>query len=301
MIQKVLGTNTIMKIGIDLTYKCNFQCSYCCAKKEMDDTANINNDFSIANIIFLKKKLVKIIEINPDITIKLEILGGEPTLNKNINFLFKTIIPVLNNSSYIEVSTNGSKLINIDTKWITHSKIQFLISYHAEFMSTSYFINIFKKYPSLIPNIMLPANNTLPKILNLINKLKNNGIKYDLNIIHDTDFYKNDNIYKNEVHQIWEEHCEKLDKIKMIDDSKNILYFSAEEIFNKNMNRYYGWKCLSMAYRFEDNEIINECTNLPLNLHNIGKPIICPKQSCTCDMYFNFKKEINEMDTDVKE
>lgn len=103
-------------INWHLTEKCNFKCFFCFAKynvKEQELHNNINNiDILLNKIYTYFSKTYKVINLN--------LVGGEPLLSNNINYIIKKAYEIGFNVSII---SNGSlinkEFLDINSEYLT--------------------------------------------------------------------------------------------------------------------------------------------------------------------------------------
>jgi len=150
---KIESLNKIsdITIGIDITTLCNYNCDYCYAMDRYNDDWQQDNDISILI------RSLKLIQLNKSITIN--ILGGEPTLSKNLFEIYE--LAKLKNVK-MNLFTNFSKPISFWEKHDFSLLNNIDISFHVNEIDKNFFDRIYK---------MLNINNniTLRVMLNLKN------------------------------------------------------------------------------------------------------------------------------------
>ena len=143
--------------------KCNYRCSYC-------SSYNKNSDFSLE----LFEKFYDYLKLQNH-NILLKILGGEPSLIPNINYILNKLSSL---NIDIVMFTNGSRHI------VTPKNISLNISIHYEYISEAYINNII--------NLIKKQNQKPTVLFNIRNDLEPN-IKQKIidcyNIIKEQDCY----------------------------------------------------------------------------------------------------------------
>lgn len=99
--------------------KCNYECYYCFAK--YDDYQKKEIHYSKEEILSLLNKVYKAFKYQyPNLKIRLNIAGGEPTLSKNLGFIIKTAHKIGFNISIItNASILTTKFIKENAKFIS--------------------------------------------------------------------------------------------------------------------------------------------------------------------------------------
>ena len=117
-----LRQSQIVKIEWNLGKRCNFNCSYC--DEFTHDNKSKHLDFETA-----KKTVDKITEKLSDKTIKINLTGGEPTVNPE----FEKILDYMYNKGIdVGVTTNGSRTLEFYKK-ILPKLATLIFSYHMEY------------------------------------------------------------------------------------------------------------------------------------------------------------------------
>ena len=112
----------VFKIEWNIGKRCNFNCSYC------DDYTHDNFSKHLS-LEIAKKTIDKIIEKTKDKKIKINLTGGEPTVNPEIE---KIIDYMFNHNIDIGITTNGSRTLNFYKK-IFPKLSSLIFSYHMEY------------------------------------------------------------------------------------------------------------------------------------------------------------------------
>lgn len=112
----------VFKIEWNLGKRCNFNCSYC--DEYTHDTKSKHIPFEVA-----KNTIDKIVEKTHGKKIKINLTGGEPTVNPNIE---KIIDYMYSKNIDIGITTNGSRTLDFYKKILP--KLNSLVfSYHMEY------------------------------------------------------------------------------------------------------------------------------------------------------------------------
>lgn len=136
-----------LKIGLKITNRCNFKCSYCFVKKN-------SSDLSLHNLKKIFKKI-------PQLPLEVYLTGGEPTLNPE----FIAIVNYLNEMGIlVRLHTTGVLLKEIGN---------YIENNLGVFESIQISLDSIKNYGKIRPNAI--EHNCIEKIADFINccKLKN--------------------------------------------------------------------------------------------------------------------------------
>ena len=114
--------SNVLKIEWNMSKRCNFQCSYC--DEFTSDRKSPHLSFDVA-----KKAIDKILSKTEDKQIKVNLTGGEPTVNpefeKILSYMYEKNIDV-------GLITNGSRTLEF-YKGIMPKLKSFIMSYHMEY------------------------------------------------------------------------------------------------------------------------------------------------------------------------
>lgn len=286
----------VLKINISLTNRCNQQCSYCIA-----DTPNDINKYDIKKeyikYFFYHMKKNNILD-----KFRVNLLGGEPTLYKDINYILDS---VLNNypNTKTKLITNGTATTDYYENIMNNYHSRLDISYHPKFANDNHFIDLidmFKKnnYDNYRIYILLEYDY-YNKIINFINMLANTYESCNTSYIllagvdYNNTKYKifNDLINKNNILNI--------ELYRLTFKNKEILlHYKDISFFNVNNNIFKGMKCtiFNNQWYIWDNNIKSMCnisktySLLPngindfiLDYNNYKTGILCDRDKCDCD------------------
>lgn len=155
----------IIHISLVPLTKCNFRCHYCYMS---DSGYNISHNTKILESIF--KKLNEIPKL------ELSILGGEPSLIKDLNRYIEMLEP--REFLSVMVYSNGSNLNLLDINCDLN------LSYHTDYHSQNY-LNNFKKIISHRQNLkhelevsIVKAESNSQIIQEVLNELKNPKVRF---------------------------------------------------------------------------------------------------------------------------
>jgi len=158
-----------------LTECCNYHCSYCIRNKFKRPSDNLKLDQELC--IRTKDKIINLInKINK--TIKLDLIGGEPTLIDLFPILSDLISKTNNLIKQILITTNFSRPLNYFTDIINlcaknNIKVNLVCSFHKEFIKLEMFMNKIKLLNSLdYSNLNLIVETVQAGDLELENKFK---------------------------------------------------------------------------------------------------------------------------------
>ena len=285
----------------DMLSKCNYDCSYCYAKrfyKSIDKWGFYSN-------FRLQQHIIKCISYSK-LPVFLGLQGGEPTIDKNflgiIELIETQILPKNeDNRLYITSNVSNDNLLKLSR----NPKIFILASFHPEFSDAKHFVDVLKalRFKTRV-NLMLINDNkhwdTLHFVYNELKHIEN--LQIHPHFIY-TDHSRGTLDSYSEVFYKEFEYM-KSDSKEFILEMKTREYTSKEEItqnfilsdyevFEQNLNHFYGFKCYNNNHEidFEGNVKIlckNTKINLldnPLYFRNIQEiePMICPHQNCNCD------------------
>lgn len=297
----------ILKISINLTDYCNYNCNYCIADvPNKINKQNIKKEYIKFFFDYIKRKHIS------DIKFRVNLLGGEPTLYKDIDFVIDSILYNYPDT-ILKLVTNGSASIDYYEKMINKYNIRLNISYHPEFADDEHFIDILQMLNKNSYNnyeiLILLDYDYYDKIISFVNKLNNYeynigvnyivlaGIDYNntkFSIFNDLISSKN-NIYGLELYRLTFEK-------KVI----NLSYKDISSFNSNNINIFKGMKCYINHWTIYNNKIKLLCSKseyklLPndinkfLQEYNDNKNgIICDINKCDCDCLIGPHKIKNE-------
>lgn len=141
-IVKVEPFTPCIQIEWMISKRCNFDCSYC-PPRWHDKTSK---DLTLEELKTAWIKIIKVTEHKPQL-INLSILGGEPSLNKNLLPFLKWVREnYSNNIGAIGTVTNGSAQSSFYTELVSYCN-WVTFSTHSEFMNErKFFRNVIKAY-----------------------------------------------------------------------------------------------------------------------------------------------------------
>lgn len=246
-----------------LTTSCNFNCSYCFAKKYIK---NSKEYFSINDIYSFLKCIENVINY------EVILLGGEPLLNPHISEITK-IFAEQKNCNNIVIQSNGS--IDYQKKNIPISdKICNILTFHE---TQKYNNDIFLK------NCMYLKDTDLKISFYLDDK--------SVNTLKLLSFLKNINFPQSKLEQIFIN-----DEVKTkINTRNNYIYFNNNkfniyDVLKLKLNRFKGYKCFNHNYNVYPGGVITQrCGNFKncyydfkFNNNFFNNSIMCDKQMCDC-------------------
>lgn len=287
----------------DITTLCNYNCSYCYAKKQYDKKWQQPAIWS--------KQLEVIDKLSRStLPIFLGLLGGEPTMHqryfKLLDILSEKILT--HKDSRIYITTNGSKSNNFFQQHKdVDGKIYILWSIHPEYMSNETFDNIFsniqimhsKGYKNKVNLMLHPAKRYWEFIKYMYHRL--NELEF-INI-HPHFIYNgfdNDVHYSEEFYQYFKFLENQRLKEFQFWTLDNTYILSDYELFKQGLNQFKGWSCWHNNFEINSNcKISDQCFDrgskeIPYdffkNIIEIN-PKICPHDFCSCDGLMKIHKQ----------
>lgn len=244
-----MNENDFFSIFINLTAKCNFNCSYCYEKKNDKIYRQLSLQSSDKIVNFLTNSKEKLLQQKNKKYIRIHFFGGEPTLN------FKALLNIYNNlysdlDYYFSIITNGYNiddiLKNIDNSNRNHIQISYdgiesqkekrinkndIFSY--EKVKNNIIVLLNANYNVTVKSVITPDNfkylsSNYLDIKDIFNSCNKSGSYFptiDYYTKYSEDFT---NILKNELIKISKFELEELKK-----NNKPFLHW-----FNKNNNHY---------------------------------------------------------------
>lgn len=251
---------------------CNYKCDYCYAR----------NSKSIKwNQILTKEKIDECFYAFEQSKHKiiLNVLGGEPTLHPNIDYIIECAYNCCK-ISRIAVITNNSRLIKLPK---TYNKLLVVCTYHPSTVKNE---NTFLKNLEYYTNLgietrvsIMADDRFLEKTNQIYDKLENTKAEIEISYI----INNNNKPEKNS-----------LKKPNLKNYSFNGNLFSIDEIYKNNLNNFKGWKC-KRGYLFIniDGKITGNCFNYNKNIFkdktffkNFDPPFLnCDKDVCLFDCF----------------
>lgn len=278
-----------------MTNWCNYDCSYCYEKPVMVDKWQKENSMTSYKLVLNKLK-------NFDAPFEIELVGGEPTLHKNLQEIFLKLCEIPN-CKKIELFTNLSRplsyFINLNKPEL--SLLTICASFHPEHYEEEFFEKLYKINKMKHLNIRVSVNISdnpehWPITLNLLNKLIENKIEYGLHWLHENSVWNAK--YTNECFETFHKF-ETLDDIRYTYEFEDtIQQMTSLQIYNKNLHKFKGYKCTPRYFEIKfDGTISNTCTekkvnSLILKKDEMLKKVKCPKDCCVCESMLYFFKEI---------
>jgi len=123
-----------MRVSWFLNNKCNYNCVYCCHQKRNEDI-NIQD----VNIKYVDTICRNLLSLNID-TFDFELIGGEPTLYKDLKELVDKIdYNFKERLKYISIVTNGFRPKEYWLDFKKYKKLEVIISLHLDYFSPKYY------------------------------------------------------------------------------------------------------------------------------------------------------------------
>lgn len=230
-------------IHLLLNSSCNFKCPYCCATQisSHSDVLKINNQYSELNRLDIDD-ILKYLTVD---NIRLLILGGEPTLSKNLQYLLNKAY-LKQNITSIEILTNGSVPLS---KFKFNKKVQITFTYHP----------YIEHQKNIIKNVEYCLKNNI-------------AVEFNVMIPQDKHYKNIDKL----------ERILKILKVEMIPiypylpnykfnhkpyDFENLKFFkynnriiSLREVYENNLNKFKNWKCYNKSFIIDINKKVRQCS-----------------------------------------
>ncbi len=278
------NTQSILSFEWMIIDKCQQKCSYC-------SSVDFNNH-SLKNYDLYKIGLYKLGTLKQPF--KIDIVGGEPMLHKNIHQVVEELTK-MNNCKVIDICSNMRSSVE-DYLIFNQKKLHITASFHIEYQKD------FKEKCLLLTSAgidieininMYPELKHWVTIKELIHYCKFNKIKYSFNLLNKTSSY--DPKYDNDFFEFFSSEFQD-DKKYIEHQFKDELIVMSETDLFKNQISYQGMNCRPMQFQIELNgDIINDCTKqkvLTLDLNNIVHEIKCPLELCHNQIKYRYEKTI---------
>ena len=286
----------------DITTECNFDCSYCYAKRDYQSDWHKTDTWSRQLAIVEALKLRKY-------PIFLGLLGGEPTMHprffKLVDIIHSKLIHDKLDRLYI--TTNGST--NVIKKIKEYSQTYFLWSLHfehAEKYGSKYKkfidnikISIDKGFTNRVNIMLLPDEKYYSDYYYVFNELKKLDVQLHPHFLYD---YENENrkLY-NYTDDFFKEFSflENTYKNYIFETSDSYVRLNDFEIFKHKLNHFKDWKCYNNNYEISyDGKCEKICTTEKVDLtRNILffknlkiQDMKCPWNECDCDGFLKIYK-----------
>tara|TARA_R110000868_G_scaffold102251_4_gene281629 strand:- start:14220 stop:15119 length:900 start_codon:yes stop_codon:yes gene_type:complete len=274
---------------------CNMKCSYCIEGFGNSDFLK-TCDFKSNKIKQESyKKVLKILNIKRVPKFNIELLGGEPTLHPQFNYILESLTSI-EQCIGIEIMTNLKNGERIFENVIPNDKVLINPSIHFESYDKD---SIQRNIKDLIgrgfrltPTIMLHDKSAYwDKMLEFFNFCINNNIKYNVSYLYKTGFGY-DSKYTEEFNTIFKDFIKGDERTWpfQVDDVKG--NYSYDEIINNKMANLKNINCKPLRWIIDyKGGIYNACSKLPFILHmNKETTIKCPFNTCGCDIQWDYEK-----------
>jgi len=294
----------------DVSTQCNFDCSYCYAKKQYGTRWG--------NIDSWEKQLKVLASIKiSTLPVFLGLLGGEPTIHPKFLELYEKAFEAISThkDGRLYITTNGSKSTDFFRKVPYHKNIYFLWSFHSEFLKKYSTPN--SKYGKLIDNITLMQErgfknkvnvllSTDKKYWKIIKEFSHDVQKIDGVELHPHFIYDGSmdstllHSYSEEFYEYFKEFMD-YKKEFVIEKNGVKKEYNDYEMFSQGLNKFKSWNCWNNNYEINyDGKVMKFCfkeyddlnTNI-MFFRNIKKivPEQCPFEVCNCDGLLKIHKE----------
>lgn len=301
-IEKFYGEGHLVNrlyIHWDLLTKCNFNCSYCFARRDYEKTSRWQKNDPLTTQMLIIEAISRAV-----LPVFLGLQGGEPTIHPHFEKIYFKIFDKIiskheDSRLYItsNMSTNVFKKINFikGTKFLCSLHLEHERDYgenYKKFLENVEYLST-KNYECRVNLMLLPDLKYVNKIMDLYNKLLELGVQ-----IHPHFMYK-DSAGDSLLYDYTPEFYEKFNFIR--DCNKEYIFESNDyynkvsdyTLFEKKLNNFKGFDCYNNNYEITfDGRIQNVCKrnsiDLKSNLNyfkNITHidPMKCPYDVCNCD------------------
>ncbi|HLE09655.1 MAG TPA: radical SAM protein [Bacteriovoracaceae bacterium] len=269
-----------------ITNSCNYNCSYCYAKKSMENSKDGDTSYK-----FILQRL-KMCQVVFDIAL----VGGEPTRHPKLQFIIDELDKI-ENCRVLEIYSNFTRPVDYYFKWRNIKKLNLKMSYHSEYHDN--FIGKLKKAieekkTNFLVLINLSPNdkywNNTEEILKLC---KNNGIEYEINYLLSTETVQIN--YTEKFYEFFDDYITDNMNAEVEHIIGNKIYSIPESKIFKLGLSYRGMSCIPRMYRIESSgDIINSCSGkrprLVIREEELAQSYICQYQSCGCSAMLLFNK-----------
>ena len=271
-----------------ITEFCNYDCSYCNLRKS---NKIVRNKISEKTLLLVISKLKNI-----KFKFNLEILGGEPTYNENLEYIIQECSKIKNIQDLC-IITNMSKNEEYFKKFEKYKNIYFIASYHFENTSLKEFtekILSISKYVKIYPSYNIPIDKSLwLDIKNSIQEIRKSNIHYFFNIL----IKKNDEpeTYDISIEEFFKEeikfsHSYKFDGLEDFVILNNVK-FNSSEIMLKKLNSFKNIRCKPLFFDIDyKGDITNVCSGKKFFINIILDIITCKKDFCSCYLMSQYPK-----------
>jgi len=284
-------------LDYDIQMMCNINCTYCFQK--FDNSLNIKND----NKILLKNStiLLNLLKKHPfDFTLGL--LGGEPTLNKELYFnILDKFSDIDKPNSDIFISTNFFQSYEFYKNHPNYNNVNHWLSLHPEYLNNiNHKKNLFdklelivsKKFNIIISPMLYLTEKTEYFFKNIILELYyfciSNNIIYSPQIIFKNEEFKSNNFldFLNKISYL------KLPEKVFNQNIPEFFYNNKKITLNEVMKDNISYKNKTCSYNYghidENLTFTADCLNYNFNIKQnpvkflkyFGKKIICQRDSC---------------------
>lgn len=282
LIEAGIKENTDLAFTWIVTDYCQYNCSYCCS---VDINQNELKESNIWKFVIAKLKKM-------DIKFKISLLGGEPTLHKDIFKIIKALDNIGNCTS-IDLISNFQKPNEFyeSLNSLNSKKLEMTISYHSE-----YHKGFLEKLETFNPHYNVAVSvcvyeKHLDKCKLVLEHKKFNTYP---TFLFDTSAWKNNiGIPKEFKKYFIEEDKHEISIPYTYNDG--IRKYKSHEIFDKKLNKFKGFKCRRLVYRINaDGNFVDVCDKSNIGMLPTKEKLLsyktCTMSECSCAEYFEFHK-----------
>lgn len=281
---------------------CQYRCSYCYAlpilKKRWEK--------KYENVY---KTILKRLSLKTVPQFDINIVGGEPTLHPQFNYIVK-YLDELDKCISVDVTTNLVRSTQVLRELAkTTTKLYIGASYHPEYDKNHTFakkcIDLSNsEYTKFGANINLVKDPThWPATIKTIETLIDNGVRISLNYLNSVDgTYVAE--YSDSFYETFAKYLDKGDEDIVVpyvmeeNGTNRVENIPKHEIYKQDLYKFKGYYCTPMMWDIGvDGHIANTCTNETLNIlsTNLTSRKMCTVDcGCKCDNMYDYYKNKNE-------
>lgn len=270
----------VLSVDFDILTLCNYHCPYCRARAVEDMWGKLMPKSMIDRCLEAFRTSNRKLIVN--------ILGGEPTLHPNLNYLIDEL-QKMDNVIEIQLITNGDKdlsKVNLTDKCYVNISFHPYNSIHEHLLKNLKYLKTLKILGSVVTLMFKPTLENIRINQEFVKKCEDIGwTNFDLLYIFDPK--EDDSVPRNlTLPEFKTFKTPTKDRDHYILNGKTMTY---HEIFEKDINHFKGWKCyISQIHILVNGNVDASCieNGVPVGqcFKNLNKGyIICPYDECNVD------------------
>lgn len=282
-----------------ITNWCNYNCSYCTMKEQLDPQWSKTNSVSSYKLTLSRLKRF-------DQPFELELFGGEPTLHPNIADILAEVKNI-QKCVLVHITTNLSRSISFFRRLnsLGLSNLHISASLHCEYYTEDFLKKVKAIHDMEFMGISVIVNlsskkEDWPLLLSVIDQLEEWGVHYSLNYLVDMPFWQAG--YTDEFFEIFSPIEKRLAnsgqaaQYKYCMGDGSVQHLTSLQVHQGRLDEFRGYKCTSRFFEIDfAGTFVNTCTR------RVAKPILvkardleveqpCPRDSCPCSMMYDVYK-----------